>query len=291
MLSVRKRRYIRRQLGYLTNPIARRSRVLLHREQLLPVGEHEIVLPPAHDLAFYQRRDPTYDAYAIDVLADLSRGLSSVLVVDVGANVGDTAVACLAAAPVIDVIAVEGDPDFVAYLRRNAAPFADRVRIVEGFVGPVRGQGRYSRTGTTGGFQGDHRDSPQQVGNWISPVALLEGSQSYDHVVWKSDIDGFDIHVLVASWDLINEACDTLWFEYDPLATLGDRADVDRLILQLAESARQVTVYDNLGRPLVELTPGAATEVGLRSLTAWLGAQQYGHVTVPYLDIWARRSR
>ena len=123
-LSVRKKRYLARLAGYAVNPVARRSRRALGREQTLVIGDHTLVLPPEHDLPFYQRRDPTYDAYAIEVLAGIAGAAGRTLVVDLGANVGDTALAALAASPLIDVTAVEGDPRFVTYLRRNLATSA-----------------------------------------------------------------------------------------------------------------------------------------------------------------------
>ena len=286
-LSVRKKRYLARLAGYAANPVARRSRRALGREQTLVIGDHTLVLPPEHDLPFYQRRDPTYDTYAVDVLAGIAGAAGRTLVVDLGANVGDTALAALAASPLIDVTAVEGDPRFVAYLRRNLGGLGDRATIVDGFVGPVGNATTFARHGSTGGFQGGAADESYGVTSWVLPADLLEGSDAYDAVVWKSDIDGFDIHLLVDHWAVIDGRCQVLWFEYDPVATLGDRDDIERLVGLLEGSGRRLSVYDNLGRPMVDLEPGSATGTGLRSLTAWLFAQREGHLTVPYVDIWA----
>lgn len=288
-LSARRRRYVRRLAGYATNPVARRARRLVRQDQRLEVAGHEILLPPEHDLPFYQRRDPTYDTYAVDVLSGLAEGVDRMLVVDIGANVGDTAVAALGAASVIEVVAVEGDPEFVSYLRRNTAEFGDRCRVVDAFVGPVDRATVYSRTGTTGGFQAQGHD-PLEVTRWVSPAELLVGADEYDLVVWKSDIDGLDIHVLAEHWDVVDAATDMVWFEFDPASTLGDREDIPRLIDALAASGRDVRVYDNLGRPMVDLPGGPAVATGLRGLAEWLRQQRGGHVTVPYLDVWAQRA-
>jgi len=289
VLSVRKKRYLARLRGYALNPVVRRGRRLVGRDQTHLIGNHPVVLPPEHDLPFYQRRDPTYDAYAAAVLAAIAGDSGRTLVIDLGANVGDTAVAALTAAPAIDVIAVEGDPRFVEYLRRNLADFGSRVTIVDGFVGPVGAAATFARHGSTGGFQAGSADASYGVTSWAAPETLLEGSETYDRVVWKSDIDGFDIHLLVDHWAAIDDRCDVLWFEYDPVATLGNHDDIDALVTLLETSGRRLHVYDNLGRELVELEPGIATGTGLRTLTAWLFAQRDGHLTVPYVDIWAFR--
>jgi hypothetical protein len=104
-------------------------------------------------------------------------------------------------------------------------------------------------------------------------------------VVWKSDIDGFDIHVLVEHWDVIDPACDVLWFS-STLPAPWDRDDVGRLARLLRR--RRVSVYDNLGRRMLGIGPGPRATV-LLDLGAWTEARD-GFVTVPYLDVWAVRA-
>jgi FkbM family methyltransferase len=288
-LSLRRRRFLRRLAGYATNPAARRTRVLLHREQHHVVAGQSLVLPPDHDLPFYQRRDPTYDAYAEALVAELAAGAERLLVVDLGANVGDTAVTCLGAAPNVDVIAVEGSAGFVPWLERNTRAYGERCRVVPSFVGPIAGvtDRGYITTGTSTGRFASSTEAGESVSEFVSPEELLSSVDDYDHVIWKSDIDGLDIHVLVQHWDVIDGRSDTLWFEFDPPATLGDLGDIARLVELLAASNRRVDAYDNLGRRIVSLEPGSPVATGLRSLVGWLHQQRFGHITVPYLDLWA----
>ncbi|YAL84302.1 FkbM family methyltransferase [Dermacoccaceae bacterium W4C1] len=288
MLNLQKKRFLRRMLGYATNPARSKLRVLAGREQHLDVHGVEIVLPPEHDLPFYQRRDPTYDTYAIGLLARLALD-APVTVIDVGANVGDTAAAILASDPRTEVISVEGDQRFVSYVRRNLAAHSDRARLVEGFVGPVGTRVSYTSNGTTGGFNGvaeEGDDGGQEVTEWVTPASLMSMVADDRRLVWKSDIDGFDIHVLVEHWDEVAARCDVIWFEYDPVRTLGAAEDVERLITKICDSGRTTAVYDNLGRLMVLLQPGPDQASALRGLTHWLHEQRDGHITVPYLDLW-----
>ena len=112
-LNLRKKRFLDRLAGYGTNPARRKIRVALGREQTHQIWVHDVALPPSHDLPFDQRRDPTYDSYAIPVLAHLAASTSRMMAVDLGVNVGDSAVAALSATDNIDVIAVEGDDTFL----------------------------------------------------------------------------------------------------------------------------------------------------------------------------------
>ena len=161
---------------------------------------------------------------------------------------------------------------------------------VDGSVGPIGGASAVcSRHGSTGGFHPVTRDAATAVTDWVSPADLLSRADDYDPVVWKSDIDGYDIHPLVDQRATIDSVCNTLWLEYDPVSTLGDKADIERLIDLLAHSGRRLVIFDNLGRELVRLESGEAVAAGFASLTRWLTEQRYGHVVVPYVDVWAIR--
>ena len=64
--------------------------------------------------------------------------------------------------------------------------------------------------------------------------------------------------------------------------------DLATLIELLGDSGRTLRVFDNLGREMVRLLPGEGVRQGLTVLSTWLAQQREGHVTVPYVDIWAR---
>lgn len=212
------------------------------------------------------------------------------LVVDIGANVGDTAVMALAAAPQIRVLSVEGSDYFLRYLRRNVQQFGGRAVVLEGFVGPVADRATYRRDGGTGGFQAatGADENTVRVDEWIS-VESLVGHRGADLTVWKTDTDGFDIHLVCRWWDDITDACDVVWLEYDPVGTLGPTEDVAELIKLVVASGREVHVYDNVGYHLCSGRGEAAGQM-LRDLTEWLRQRRRGFAPVLYLDIWIATS-
>ena len=285
-ISLRQKRLARRMADYAVEPAKEQFRTWLHREQVHDIAGQTVTLPPGHRLPWYQRRDPTYDRYAEGLITALTVEEPTVCVVDLGGNVGDTAVAVLQSAPQSTVISVEGESAFLEYLRRNVAPFGDRVQVVEAFVGPVAGDRTYVKHGTSGGFSVDAAPAADAT-KWISVADLLAMTPSPGLVIWKSDIDGFDIHLLANHWSSITERCEVLWFEFDPTLTLGDRQEIPVLIDQLSTSGRDVFVYDNLGRRMVRSADPETISTILTGLTEWMGAQVSGHSTVPYLDIWA----
>lgn len=286
--NLRKRQSLHRTVGYGTEAVTRRVRAAIGRDQHLTIHGHDLVLPPDHRLPYYQRRDPNYDVYAADVLAAIASQADVCRVLDVGANVGDTALMALTAADNIEVTSVEGNPSFAGYARRNLAPFGPRADVREAFVGPVHGVvASYASHGGTGGFQrtSDGTSSPGSV-DWLSPQALIDDLGAADVVIWKSDIDGFDIHLLVEYWEPIAAACEVIWFEYDPLETLGDPADVSILIETIGADDRGMLVFDNVGNRMLSAAPGGDAARALRDLTGWLYAQREHNMTTRYFDVW-----
>ena len=148
----------------------------------------------------------------------------------------------------MDVLAVEGSPEFLPWLERNTRPFRERCRIVPLFVGPVAGvtDRGYVVTGASTGRFANETEAGQAIDDFATPQGLLTATDGYDQVLWKSDIDGLDIHVLVEHWETIDSRCDTLWFEFDPpeCSATGRRCPAGRAV---GESGREVHAYDNLG--------------------------------------------
>lgn len=286
-LSRAQRQKLLRFPSQLVNEGKRTGRIRLKRDQSHQVGDFLLTLPPEHDLPYYQRRDPTYDSYAIDVLAKWAVRAPQTLVVDLGGNVGDTAASALSAGPSIRVISIEGSPHFAKYWRLNARNFGGRAELVEGFVGVSdRETMEYRQDRGSGGFQASNSDSGTLVDSWVSLESIFAQAHPAEQLIFKSDIDGLDIHVLANNWRLINDSSDVIWCEFDPARTLGDRGDIERFITYVQESGRPVTIYDNLGRLMLEMDPGPHIGAVLRSLTQWLTEVHRGYLTVPYLDLW-----
>jgi FkbM family methyltransferase len=268
--------------------VLRRARFLLRIDQHYRTGGRTIVLPPDHLLPEYQSRHPEYDRYFIPLLAALAETSKDLVLIDIGANVGDTTVVALDASPHITVVAVEGNPAFTAYFKRNTAGLEQRVHLVPAFAGrPVPNAVYQASAGSTGGFVPAEDGAPPAKdpgATWVSVAELLPDDHAL--TVWKSDTDGYDVALLVDNWEVVSARCPVIWFEYDPVARLTSAAAATELGRLLADSGRELLFYDNLGR-LMGRANGVAAEALYTQLTAWLHQQQNGQVTVVYLDIWA----
>src|SRR5689334_15134237 len=77
-------------------------------------------LPLSHELPFYRQQLPTYSANLERLAAALRKAHGKLVMIDVGANIGDS-VALVGAGPGDACLLLEGDPRYFALLEANTA--------------------------------------------------------------------------------------------------------------------------------------------------------------------------
>ncbi len=103
--------------------VKRTTRTILHIPISHRYGNFSILLPPYHNLPTYQMLCPLYDRF----LPHLSKYLQPHdLVIDVGANCGDTLAGMFEANPSLSFFCVEADEEFFGYLTRNITHIKSR---------------------------------------------------------------------------------------------------------------------------------------------------------------------
>ena len=240
----------RRLLVRLGDPLVR------HR-----IGGVELELPLSHELPFYQRDHPLYDRQLGVLAAELGGP-----VVDVGANVGDSAAAIRAESDV-PILCVEGDPTFFALLARNARAIG-AVELEQAFVeGPERG-GVERGAGTARVVEG------------AEPLASKPLAQILDEhpafarpALIKLDTDGMDVPILLANLPLLARLRPVLFFEYDPAA--GASPEVFERLREAGYGTADW--YENTGG-----------HVGTLQLPEHLHDRYVGHRSARYADVCVR---
>lgn len=218
-------------------------------------------LPWSHMLPDYARVSPQYGQNLVELAAGLGRRVDGPLpVLDIGANVGDSALQ-IAARTDARVLCVEADAHWVDYLRRNlgddprftietvlitpddvslAAPTAVRHHGTTHFVadGSATGQA----TATVSQVRDRHPD--------FAGLRLV-----------KSDTDGFDTVLVPAVLSAWGAARPVVFFEYDPGLTRDAGNDPGEIWGRLASLGyRDLAIWDNAGDPLGRLDVARAAE-------------------------------
>lgn len=243
----------------------------------------ELLLPASHTLPIFQTFFPDYDRALPRLVSYLSERGKELVVIDIGANVGDTAIALLQN-PDVFVIAVDGNPAFTAYLRENLKNYPDRSFVAEAFVGDS-GQSQMAIENSGG----TAKLVPSASGGGVefrSLSAILADAGKSEIGLIKIDTDGFDIAVIKSSLDLIKAASAPLFFEFDPALFLPNSPDGWSIFETLADLGYDGgIVYLNTGQYL--RTINIAEQSAISDLKAFLASAE----AQTYLDIMLFKSQ
>jgi FkbM family methyltransferase len=247
----RRRAYIRANLPW--------RRILSNRTVRRRVQGVDLYLPWSHLLPDFARHGPEYGQNLVQLAKTLQQRADSpdapVLVLDIGANIGDSAAQIIAATNA-KVLCVEGDPYWAEYLRKNLGDEA-RATIEEALLvgdaddreamNPMRARGTTS-----------FAQVPDGGGTVPTlPMGMLRAKHpDFDHLrLIKSDTDGFD-HVLVpAAATAWKDDGPVLFFEFDPaLARSVGPGDPNDMWAELANLGySHLGIWDNTGGAMGQL--------------------------------------
>jgi FkbM family methyltransferase len=243
-------RRVRRRLGWAIRDRWPNRRVV--RE----VQGVRLILPWSHRLPDYTKGDSPYGQNLVR-LAERLAGGGQIVVVDVGANVGDSALQIAHAADAI-VVCVEGDPYYLDFLRANTAG-DPRFQIEHALLVPDERSAsvtmRPVRLGGTTRFVTGHTEEGAPA---ITAAELRQQHPCTERLrLIKSDTDGYDVALIPAMARVWQDLRPVLFFEYDPAITRTAGHDPLAVWTELANLGyRHVAVWGNgghvLGRTSIE---------------------------------------
>jgi FkbM family methyltransferase len=243
-----------------------------------------IKAPLSHNLPIYHAVLPEYSQNFGEVVGLIGASHPQVVVLDIGANIGDSVILG-GRHRNVTYVCIEGAAEFLPYLYANTASRSD-VKVVPAIVGEQGTVAIISASGGTG---------VATAGIGTIPVRSLESiaEQSIDHdsshVLIKIDTDGFDAEILCRSSNYISTKRPDIFFEFDPvLAKRSGTTPTELIDLLVKLEYRSFIAWDNLGTRLFKVDGDQAQQLFsdldhfCRQSSSLLDA---GTV---YLDIWAK---
>jgi FkbM family methyltransferase len=217
-----------------------------------PIVEYELCgsklrIPFSHELPFYRRVYPYYSENLGRIAAGLSAKYGAFAVIDIGANIGDSAAILHAHVPV-PVLCIEGEPRFADLLAFNLARLQPQPAIERCFVGGATEH--FSVVVHDGTAELVHRDSRHGHAMQTRPLQqVLEQHPSFmNSRLLKIDTDGMDISILNDALPWISHTKPVLFFEYDPDLQRTHQAEGLELLRRLKTAGYSlVLVYENTG--------------------------------------------
>jgi FkbM family methyltransferase len=214
---------------------------------LYELGRLSIYLPRYHRLPEFQGKHRQYDRFLPHLVKELSR---DEIVVDVGANCGDTLAGMVSKNPTLHYICIEPDEEFFGYLVKNTARIKQRfpdasIDLIQCLISDSE-----VAAGLTGEGGTKHRDQTAE-GGLMQPSRLEDVvgrlGVTKDVRLIKSDVDGYDYDVINSARQLL--ACERvmLFFECQYF-DMDQREGFIRLLAHLAELGfSDFRFFDNFG--------------------------------------------
>jgi FkbM family methyltransferase len=248
------------------------------------IGEQTILLNREHLLPDYQARHRLYDRF-LPILCKQFDHLDH-WIIDVGANVGDTAVA-VAQACRNPLLCIEGDDDFFKLLQYNISSlFAKRKRAViciKAMVGSGRFSGFLERDGTTARL--DQLRADGQRASTLDELSRDSGVPAAAIALIKVDTDGCDGDVILSAPNILAASSPVIFWE-NYFSTMEQMRDLEVLYQSLHDAGyRYFWVFDNFGNLMLQ----ECSVTNIVDLNEYVASQEFHRCTrsIYYTDILA----
>jgi FkbM family methyltransferase len=171
--------------------LQRKIRMIFRLPLKYKINGVKLWLPPEHLLPFYQAKFPLYDRFLPFLAYELP---AKSIVIDVGANVGDTSVPLFDANPSLIFMCIEPDDYYFKFLCKNTAnkggSFVLRKSLIgtksESFTLKGGGGTKTAKSNVEGSMRHESLDSLVKVSN-SDEISLI-----------KTDTDGWDHDVILS---------------------------------------------------------------------------------------------
>lgn len=256
------------------------------------VGQQVISLPPGHRLDTYQEAFAHYDKQLPLMVALLAKQHPDLVVIDIGANIGD-GLAAIRASSRVKVVCVEGVQSYFDLLSANAKRLGGDNVLLNCFVGAQRGTvgaHEVQVANGTGRLRRASAGSTTQPSGASSDVALLSDVGARAGIAdrpWfiKIDTDGGDFDIIRGSIDTIVKTTCAVFFEYDP--ALAEKSGVETISDLVDIGFDHFLVFDNFGNALGMVAKQYADR--FRELELYLQSCRSGGGGAYYMDVLALR--
>lgn len=279
----------RRLIGQLSNCIL--NKISLHivkirknHEYRIPAWAKKLKLPQKHPLFSILESAPHYQKNLQQIAQKVFAKYSSSTMVDVGANIGDTA--CLIRSTTnIPILCIEGDEEYFKYLEKNTRYLRDVTRVCtlvgDGKVAGNLSLERIRAQGTMRLVPSDKKNETHTNQNTVDSVVFAKQKLKPVKLI-KVDTDGFDTQVLRGAKQIIKRDQPVIFIEYTPdLIISHDASYLPFIKKEIIKTHPNMTVFDHLGTTLFSVRANNAA-ARLVELTDYLLKPNR---LLPYVDL------
>lgn len=274
-----------RALKKIVRRLVRRARMLFAIDLKYDLEGFSISLPPDHLLPLFQTEHPMHERFIPLLAKHMDPGD---LVLDIGANCGDTFALMFEQNKRLRYLCVEPDSLFLSYLNKNIdhlknKGFSIDITCVQALIGKAISNAFLTGEGGTKKVVLEKLNDTPIDTKTIDEIYSKNNLGKIRFI--KSDVDGYDYDVLDSAYDVIKKHSPILYFEaqVDNLEQL--RGFEETLRGQIHQGYKVWVVFDNYGNLILK----TMNVEDVLQIFNYVWGQSFGVSTrtVYYLDILA----
>lgn len=222
------------------------------------IGKRKILIPFSHNLPIYINKYPGYVDNLIRAVMVSASKWKNFKMIDVGANVGDSAV-IIKNKIEIQMLCIEPDDKYFELLEKNVSEIRT-VRCEKIFLGSEDGISNLEleTNGGTGNLERKETNTNIGVNLHKLDTYLKIDPEFLTAKFIKVDTDGYDFLVLKGSKNFIKKSKPVIFFEYDPnfFERIKENGENEFLNFLRGNGYQKALLYDNFGRFMLSIDTG-----------------------------------
>jgi FkbM family methyltransferase len=239
------------------------------------IGAGRLWMPLSHDLPLHRTAYPQYSSNLARVAATVAAHSDDFVVIDVGANVGDS-LALMRDIGEFAILCIEPEPSYFWCLQANARQYKN-VEVLQLALADRTTQQSAALISYRGTASIDPTAGGSVQFSTLDEVVELQPAFAQARLV-KVDTDGSDLSVIRGGASFLRKVRPVLFFEYDPVFFSWE--EVEETVALLTRSGyRTMLFWDNTGDFLIRLTTDDVEK--LRDLTSYYS----GRASSRYCDV------
>lgn len=226
-----------------------------------PIGKFSLKIEADHILPMVMIDHPLYSQNIIQLAKVVKAKYPTLSVIDIGANIGDTAAFILSHTQV-PVLCIDGSEEYIKVLQENASQMPN-VQVCFTLLGAedtsLKAEVK-NHDGTAMLVESAARVTIQKLSTVLGQYPLFSHTK-----LIKVDTDGFDTLILKGSEDVLKRNKPVLFFEYDPdFLKLHGENDLSIFPFLRNCGYTRLVIWDNLGNYIGKLA--LSDEEGIQKL-------------------------
>ncbi|MHC1706239.1 MAG: FkbM family methyltransferase [Bacteroidales bacterium] len=215
------------------------------------IGNNKLYYPENHDFPLNFVTFKEYQRNFLRIVEFLSKQVKDFLVIDVGANIGDTALLIKSVSD-CPILCIEGEHFFLPYLTRNTQAYHDIV-IHNAFLSEINDERhQVHKVYHTGTMRMKNTYGNDFINTQTLDSVLNKYPEYSNSFLLKIDTDGWDDTVIKGASKLLEKAKPVIFFEFDREFMDNNKARALNLFNNLRNyNYNKLFFYDNYGRFLL----------------------------------------